>query len=264
MRIQNPEFRIQNTVGFVSQRVGGVIRIQNGGSSSREAGVKGSRGNLLKKAPRSSPQGSGLPTQFADAPEMRPDSNDLSSHSRLRCAGFSMIEVSVAIAVMAFGIIAVLGLFSISLGGSKDTVTDSVVALKAMDILANAKGSVFTNATLDIGVNNVNLSVPSNTNALYFSNDGMILTNHAGTVNTNAAQASKASYGAQILTFATGIDSGGVIAWNPAITNSITNSLTPSTNMALLQIRFIYPAMAPSSQQTTNYFQTVIVNRASQ
>ncbi len=108
VRSQEPEFRILNPVGRVSPRAGGAVRIWYGGSSSRETGVRGLRGNLLKTAPCSRPQSSGLPTQFADAPEMRPDSNGLSLYSAsstpysfLRRAAFTLLEIVVSTAIVA-------------------------------------------------------------------------------------------------------------------------------------------------------------------
>ena len=180
----------------------------------------------------------------------------------LRHAGFSMVEVSVAIAVMAFGVIAIIGIFAISLGGSKDSVTDSVISLKSMDILANAKGDPFNNVTLGSGVPSFALSAESNQVAVYYDNSGLIRTGFLAAISSTVAQTEQAAYAAQIITYSTGWDYGSGIVYNDALTNNpLALSIPPSTNTALLQVFMIHPATAPAAQQITNFFQTIIVNR---
>jgi len=195
---------------------------------------------------------------------LSPISNILSPtpHSYLRHAGFSMIEVSVAMSVMVFGIVAILGLFSLSMGGAKDSATDSVTALKAMDILANAKTQTFTNNSGIIRGVFLDLSQPTNFWAIYYDSSGVMVSNQTNQVNASTALAARGAYAAQIVTHAFGVDNGGgTIEWNPALSNNpIIYSLPISTNIALLQIKVIYPAIS-TNQQTTNFFQTVIVNR---
>ena len=191
---------------------------------------------------------------------LSPISNILSPtpHSYLRHAGFSMIEVSVAIAVMAFGIVAILGLFSLSMGGAKDSATDSVMALKAMDILAIAQTKSYVNCVVIEGVTN-DFSSASNVWSIYYDTSGMVVTNQTNSLDLAFARVNRATYVAEIYSYSTGV--GSPITWNPEIKSTITNSIAPSTNMALLQLKMIYPATAPAGQQTTNSFQTVIVNR---
>ncbi|MDL5053050.1 prepilin-type N-terminal cleavage/methylation domain-containing protein [Oscillatoria laete-virens NRMC-F 0139] len=197
-----------------------------------------------------------LPTADCQLPTEHSDSCILNPGVSPHRAGFSMIEVSVAIAVMAFGIVAILGLFSLSMGGAKDSVTDSVTSLKAMEILANARTSVFTNSLLDVTNSEsvfVNLSDPEVSHQLYYDRDGL-----------SVDDTTRAAYLFVVRTHSLGVDNAGVIEWNPIIDNVITNSLAPSTNMALVQISVIHPALAPPERQMTNFFQSVIVNREAQ
>ena len=64
-----------------------------------------------------------------------------------RRAGFSMVEVALAILVLSVGLLAVFGLFGDALETNKSTIADTQAALFADEVLNGFKAAALTNIT---------------------------------------------------------------------------------------------------------------------
>ena len=166
-----------------------------------------------------------------------------------------MVEIALAIAVMAIGLVAILGLFSHSLKGSRDSTIDTLQALAAKEILNRAKASstgiLLTNSWAGTGV----MLSYAETNASatsYYNGMGDVVTNYLGTTPiTNPATlfALKPAFRFEIRTYNTGL------------TNLPISSTVPrDTNLILLYIASFTPAAAPPSGQgvSTQVFQSLV------
>ncbi|MCX6997569.1 MAG: hypothetical protein NTV49_10895 [Kiritimatiellaeota bacterium] len=63
-----------------------------------------------------------------------------------RRAGFSMVEVALAILVLSVGLLAVFGLFADGLGANQKTIEDTQSALFADEVLNGFRAAALTNA----------------------------------------------------------------------------------------------------------------------
>lgn len=64
-----------------------------------------------------------------------------------RSHGFSLIEVTLAIGIIAFGLIAILGLVPVGLNAAKDAADDTRTSLIAQDVFNRVRGDLSTNTT---------------------------------------------------------------------------------------------------------------------
>ncbi len=108
-------------------------------------------------------------------PIMRPSSGHPVSRS---VEGFSLIEVVLAIGVVSFCLVAVLGLLPVGLKSNKDSSNQTTAAGLAMAIASDLKATPASpGATSTITTTNYGLRIPSPgsnaiTNTLYLSEDG--------------------------------------------------------------------------------------------
>lgn len=99
------------------------------------------------------------------------------SHSK---TGFSLIEVALSIAIVGFGLVALLGLMSVALGTVRDTTDDNRVAIIARHLIADRGGTAFYLTTtsniprLDAPASFIPPSSPTN---IYFTKDGQVTNN---------------------------------------------------------------------------------------
>jgi uncharacterized protein (TIGR02598 family) len=91
--------------------------------------------------------------------------------------GFSLIEIVLAIGVMSFAIIAILGLLSISFSSSKGSVDESLISAMARQVVASLQQQRFSGNTL---FTNVTSGSDSKVLTNYFDANGEILTGSTG------------------------------------------------------------------------------------
>lgn len=60
-----------------------------------------------------------------------------------RRSAFSLVEVTMAIGIFAFAIVAVIGLLAVSMNSDKAAASDSVLALMTQDVTARLRGQPF-------------------------------------------------------------------------------------------------------------------------
>jgi len=97
--------------------------------------------------------------------------------SRSRPGGFSLIEIVLAIGVISFAIVAIMGMFPVALRSAQESQRETRAALIAQDIYSNIGSVSGTNRVIPIGTNSwvpVNLAT-TNSFSLGYDQDGNIL-----------------------------------------------------------------------------------------
>jgi uncharacterized protein (TIGR02598 family) len=148
---------------------------------------------------------------------------------------FSLVEVVIALGIISFAIIAIVGMLPVALKSSQDSMRETDATLIAQRIFSELKTGSGGNrsVTTDPGSTSnhmINLAANS-TNCLAFTQDGTVQTH----TNTPAPNPSYDFY-AQI--------------------SILTN--TGITNLSRIQIDITSPPSAPPSARTTNSFVTLL------
>jgi uncharacterized protein (TIGR02598 family) len=148
--------------------------------------------------------------------------------------GFSLIEVVLALGIISFAIVGIIGMMPVAMKSAGDSMRETDATLIARRVFAELKTGTGGNRTLFISANgttNLNLAATS-TNNLAFSEDGLP---QALFLSTNAPVNAAYDYYARI---------------------SIAN--TGFTNLSRVQVDIAYPAAAPAERRTTNSFVTLV------
>lgn len=93
-----------------------------------------------------------------------------SKHSR-RCRGFSLIEVTLALGVIAFALLPIMGLVSMGMGTLRNSMDDTVRAVIVSEVIGEAQRTGW--ADLDDGFND---------KTFYYTDEGVRLSNTSGSV----------------------------------------------------------------------------------
>jgi uncharacterized protein (TIGR02598 family) len=152
-----------------------------------------------------------------------------------RKSAFSLIEVVLALGIISFAIVGIIGMMPVAVKSAGDSMRETDATLIARRVFAELKTGTGGNRTLFISANgttNLNLAATS-TNNLAFSEDGLP---QALFLSTNAPDNADYDYYAQI--------------------SVLTN--TGMTNLSRVQVDVAYPAAAPAARRTTNSFVTLI------
>ena len=91
--------------------------------------------------------------------------------------GFSLVEIVLAIGIISFAIVAIMGMFPVALRSAQESQRETRAALIAQDIYSNIGSVTGTNRTIPIGTNSsvsVNLAT-TNLFSLSYDQDGNIL-----------------------------------------------------------------------------------------
>jgi len=148
---------------------------------------------------------------------------------------FSLVEVVIALGIISFAVIAIVGMLPVALKSSQDSMRETDATLIAQRIFSELKtGSggnrSVTTAPDGISTHNINLATNS-TNYLAFTQDGTVQ------AYTNSANPPPSyDFYAQI---------------------SISTN-TGLTNLARVQIDITHPPSAPPTARTTNSFVTLL------
>lgn len=91
--------------------------------------------------------------------------------------GFSLIEIVLAIGIIAFAIVAIMGMFPVALRSAQESQRETRAALIAQDIYSNIGSINGTNRTIPLGTNayvSINLAT-TNSVSINYDQDGTIL-----------------------------------------------------------------------------------------
>ena len=160
----------------------------------------------------------------------------LSTLRRRPPTGFSLVEVVIALGIVSFAVLAIVGMLPMALKSAQESMRETDATLIAQRIFSELKTGNGANRTVTKDTNNSSqtnsLSVDS-TNNLAFTQDG---TPQAFFTSTNSPANAAYDFYAQISVF--------------------TN--TGITNLSRVQIDIAAPAAAPAAARTTNSFTTLI------
>jgi uncharacterized protein (TIGR02598 family) len=148
---------------------------------------------------------------------------------------FSLVEVVIALGIISFAIIAIVGMLPVALKSSQDSMRETDATLIAQRIFSELKTGSGGNRSVTTdpgGTSNQMINLAANsTNYLAFTQDGTVQT-HTNSANPNPSY----DFYAQI---------------------SISTN-TGLTNLSRVQIDITSPPSAPPSARTTNSFVTLL------
>jgi len=122
-------------------------------------------------------------------------------------AGFSLIEVTLALGVIAFALVAIMGLFPVAMKSATDSQRETRATFIAQGVIADLKSgasptntyvSIATNFQLPAGRVTVNLENGS-TNYLAFSEEGTPLGSVSAGDFSNPLAAPSSAYGTKVI-----------------------------------------------------------------
>ena len=148
--------------------------------------------------------------------------------------GFSLVEVVIALGIVSFAVLAIVGMMPMALKSAQESMRETDATLIAQRIFAELKTGSGANRTITTSSNGTTifqLAATSSNNFIAFKGDGV----PQAFSSTNTANASY-DFFAQISIF--------------------TN--TGITNLSRVQIDIAAPAAAPATARTTNSFTTLI------
>jgi uncharacterized protein (TIGR02598 family) len=140
--------------------------------------------------------------------------------------GFTFVEVTLAIGIFAFALIAMIGLLGIGLSGEKSSAEDTRFAGMADYVIATERNNSFAT-----------VSAANYTSTYYFDLLG----------NTNTQSAAYA------LCTVTNISTNSMVTSNTPST-TLTNSAVVGANVAPFKAVFTYPLSAPAVNRMTNVY----------
>ncbi len=149
---------------------------------------------------------------------------------------FSLIEVLLAIGIVSFAVVAIVGMLPIALNTAKDSMLETDAAIIAQRVFAELQASTGTNRP-------VSISAHGDTKAIDMSSDG---TNYLAFGDTCEVQSSPSSE-APITDMA--VQFLGIVS---VATN------TGISNLSRVEVSITSPASAPASSRKTNAFVTLM------
>lgn len=150
--------------------------------------------------------------------------------------GFSLVEVVIALGIVSFAVLAIVGMMPVALKSAQESMRETDATLIAQRIFAELKTGSGANRTITVapGGTTRTLSLASNnTNNLAFTQDGQPQAFFTSTISP--ANDSYDFYAQISISTNTGI-----------------------TNLSRLQIDIAAPAAAPPTARTTNSFTTLM------
>lgn len=163
---------------------------------------------------------------------------------------FSLIEVVVAIGIVAFALVSIISLMSLGLQSSKDSTDDTNVALMTQTVISDLRTLGYSNVTSITGASSS--SPPNTTLAFFFDASGAPSHDGAGNVIWSGTAST------------TGTNNVGSAVPVPVYMCTVTNK-TPSPsaqpvpfppNFIWLRLDFSWPFVAPAANQQHKYVYT--------
>lgn len=165
--------------------------------------------------------------------------------------GFSLVEVVIALGIIAFALVAILGMFPVAIGASRDSRTDTRAAGIARLIYGQLRGQPPDRASLTLNTN------PA---------AGQAFVGHAA-VNLKNAYTNWVAFddkGDPLRSFAAAEYTNDALPANGAVykVRFSVEPHKPVTNLSRVTVEVTYPALAPLSRRSTNVFATYLGNVA--
>ena len=149
---------------------------------------------------------------------------------------FSLIEVLLAIGIVSFAVVAIVGMLPIALNTAKDSMLETDAAVIAQRVFAELQAGTGTTHRVSINTN-------GDTKEIDLSSDG---TNYLAFGDACEVRSSIES---DAPTTDTGVQFMGIV--------SISTN-TGISNLSRVEVSIISPASAPTSSRTTNTFVTLM------
>lgn len=156
--------------------------------------------------------------------------------SRRLGTAFSLVEVVIALGIVSFAVLAIVGMLPMALKSAQESMRETDATLIAQRIFAELKTGSGANRTVikDTNTKSETISLSANsTNNLAFKQDGIP---QAFFLSTNSPQDALYDFYAQISVLAN----------------------TGVANLSRVQVDIAAPAAAPAANRTTNSFTTLI------
>lgn len=156
-------------------------------------------------------------------------------------SGFSLIEITLAIGVIAFALVAILGLFPVAARSAVESQRETRAALIAQQIFADLRAADGSNRFLVTGpdpllnTNGVNIAQPGTT-VIAYDQDGRAVTSLAAAAFSNSYRTGNATILAQI----------------------IVSTNTGISNLSRAEATIQAPAAAPSTNRSSHTFVTLL------
>lgn len=170
------------------------------------------------------------------SPPTFPQALDHSAHCRRSWHAFSLVEVVIALGIVSFAVIAIVGMMPVALKSAQESMRETDATLIAQRIFTEIKTGGGENRSLTTETNTstqvINLTANNSTNNFVGFKENGEVQSYAPSAPANAAY----DYYAQISVF--------------------TN--TGVTNLSRVQVDIAAPAAAPAANRTTNSFTTLI------
>lgn len=147
--------------------------------------------------------------------------------------GFSLVEVVIALGIVSFAVVAIVGMLPMALKTAKDSMFETDATLAAQRIFSELQTGSGVNRTVSTGSNtSATISLAANsTNILAFKSDGKPMFTTAS------------------------------LAANPVVeffAEILVSTNTGVSNLSHVQVSISHPAAAPTNARTTNSFTTLI------
>lgn len=170
--------------------------------------------------------------------------------------GFSLVEVVIALGVVGFALIAILGLFPMAMTASKDSQNETRAAFIAQLILSHIQTQNPTNASFPLGLD------PAATSALN-GNAPLRLTNSSTFYAIYDADG-QPYWSSDANKFDQGVKTGlptALLARAAYQARLRVQANQPTNGLSRLVVDVVYPATAPAASRQTNSFITVRRNQ---
>lgn len=141
--------------------------------------------------------------------------------------GFTLVEVTIAIAIFAFALIAMAGLLIVGLSSERSSSEDTRKAAMVDYVIATERSDSFADVSAADYSTNFYFDVLGNTNSQSDAYAQCTITN----VSTNS-----------------------IVSSNTGSTITLTNSGIVGPNVASLKAVFTYPLTAPATNRVTNVY----------
>ncbi|MEI8045486.1 MAG: hypothetical protein WCL11_29020 [Verrucomicrobiota bacterium] len=135
-------------------------------------------------------------------------------------SAFSLVEVVIAIGLVSFALLSLIGLLTVGLKSSRESAEDTILSLCTGTAQALVRTNGFSGASTNPSLNDANPD-------FFFDADGILLTDTNGaplTIQSNAVYGCLVTRGAPALSQAT-------------------------TNMLIYQLKFVWPLAAPAANR---------------
>ncbi|CAN5543696.1 hypothetical protein BH09VER1_BH09VER1_24430 [soil metagenome] len=169
--------------------------------------------------------------------------------------GFSLVEVVLALGIVAFAAVAILGMFPVALGAAKDSLSETHAAMIAQLIVGQLRSQPASGATFAVQPD------PATTGGSYLID----LANGQSVVYAVYDESGQPVARVSSAQFATpGATSGGLNATQKAqcvyMVRLTVDANKPAVGFSQITVDVTYPGLAPAAARKTSSFVTLVRN----